>query len=239
MKHLSVIILVILSLFFNVSGQEKSEIKSEFSKKWDAMTYALSREDWKTAFDLATELRKVSVRNDKEKLEEKLRYMYLYAAAGSVLVKKMSYDQLEEVVKSEIGKEIIFPFRQVAASCQGPAFNIICADAKDKRSLMVAASNLDATTILAFEYLKFPENPRLEKYVNKYLSFGGKVTAIVPNPNRSNLVILRINAENVEVFAVNDVRSEQVATGQIQSGQLETTNSRFDKIVFNGFKNND
>ena len=57
---------------------------------------------------------------------------------------------------------------------------------------MVTAMNQAGTTILAFEYLQFKENFDFAKYDGKEIAIGGVAKSIVPNPNKSNLVILRI-----------------------------------------------
>lgn len=214
-------VLFLLVLTIQAGTVSAQELSKGSEAVWDDMLKALSTEDWDTAFKDASKLRENLPANDTKKLTEKLRYMYLYSAAGRVLSGSMSYDELDKIVKTEVGKQIIFPFRPVTDDCQ-TAFNFICADHFKDKKLMVTASNRTATTILAFEYLTFRQDPGLRKYVGRYISLSGKVTAITPNPNRSNLIILRIYVEDALVFHVLDEEKESVAaiTAPIRLGPV-------------------
>ena len=101
--------------------------------------------------------------------------MYLYAAAGKVSVKKMSYDSLEKIAKRIIGKKILFPFRPIAAQCTGNEFNFICPSTQAKRKVTTVASNKAMTSILAFEYTQLKEDFNFEKHVGEPAAIGGVV----------------------------------------------------------------
>ncbi|HJP91265.1 MAG TPA: hypothetical protein VJ875_04870 [Pyrinomonadaceae bacterium] len=96
------------------------------------------------------------MKQDDERLP-RLRYIYLYAAAGNVSAGVMSFEELERVVKGFSGKEIVLPFRSIKMDCHGD-FNFICATEGSKDRLIVAATNKAGTTIHAFEYVQLKEN---------------------------------------------------------------------------------
>lgn len=206
--------IVLVAAFFlfplNLIAQQ-ADLSGDKAKEWDSMIQAVSTENWDTAFTAASRLLERTKTEDKEKRLAKTRYIYLFSAAGRVANKTMSYDELAAAVKPFIGKEIAIPFREVTDNCPG-ALNFICATGSDKRSLLVAATNKTGTTILSFEYLKFKSDPQLSKYVGKMLAFLGTVTAIEPNSNRSNLIILRIYADNVSIFSVWDKSEELISS---------------------------
>jgi hypothetical protein len=168
---------------------------------WKSLLTALSTEDWDTAHQLSKTLLDEIKNEDNEKNLARLRYMFLYSAAGRVLAGKMTYDELEAAVKPFVGKELVVPFRTVREQCGGRNLNLICADNPDKKSLLVPATNQKGTTILIFEYYKFKGNPKLPSLVGSQASLSGTVSSIQPNPNRSNLIIVRVYLADAKVFA--------------------------------------
>ncbi len=176
--------------------------------QWKSLLKALSTEDWDSAYRLSGTLLEQTKTENSEKELAKLRYMFLYSAAGRVLAGKMTYDELEKVVKPFVGTEVVLPFRTVLAQCGiGNNLNFICADNKDKKSLLVPATNQKGTTILIFEYYKFKDDPKLAGLAGSDVSLYGTITSIVPNPNRSDLIILRIYVEDAKVFTTQDKRN--------------------------------
>jgi|ERR1043166_1361247 hypothetical protein len=173
---------------------------SSTEEQWNSLLIALSTEDWDSAYRLSGSLIERIKTDNSDKDLAKIRYMFLYSGAGRVLAGKMTYDELEKVVKPFVGTELVIPFRTVRETCGGSNLNSICADNKDKKSLLVPATNKAGTTILAFEYYKFKDDPKLSRSVGSAVSFSGIVTAIQPNPNRSNLIILRIYLDDAKIF---------------------------------------
>jgi hypothetical protein len=190
MKQSILILLFICFTVFSVPAQKTKSSDEITDKQWQDLFIALGKENWDTAFDLSTKYLKQIKDNDEAKSVGNLRYMALYSAAGKVFEGKMSYDKLEEFVKGFVGKKLIFPYRQIAVNRKG--FNFISPSSEAKNKAMVTASNQAGTTILAFEYLEFKDNFDFVKHDGEEIAIGGIAKSIVPNPNKSNLVILRI-----------------------------------------------
>jgi hypothetical protein len=197
----SLVIILLATVYF---AQKPDNTRKEDTQTWNSMVNALDKEDWSEAFRFSTSLLEQIKTEDKDKRLARLRYIHLYAAAGKVLDRKMSYDDLETLVKPFVGKEIVFPYRPVTEDCSRGSLNFICSKSDNKKSLLVPGTNKNGTTILVFEYYKFKDDPKLSRYVGKSIAFSGKVTSIVPNPNRSNLIILRIYVDDATVFEVFD-----------------------------------
>jgi hypothetical protein len=103
----------------------------------------------------------------------------------------MSYEELEKIVNNFVGKKIVFPFRRIAIKCRGE-FNYICASDDAKNKTITAATNKKGTSIFAFEYVQLKEDFDFDKHKGETAAIGGVVKSIVPNPNKSTIVILRI-----------------------------------------------
>jgi len=193
------ILVAMVACLFNIPVLAQKP--SSMDAQWKSLLKALSNEDWDPAYRLSKSLLEQTKKDDSEKELAKLRYIFLYSAAGRVLARTMTYDELEEVVKPFVGTELVLPFRTVVAKCGGRNLNFICADNEDKKSLLVPATNRTGTTILAFEYYKFKDDPKLGEAAGSTVSLSGIVTSIQPNPNRSDLIILRIYMEDAKIFA--------------------------------------
>jgi len=190
MKQIILILLFCCLTAISVSAQNAKTADEITDKQWQDLFSALQTENWNTAFDLSTKYLKQLKDDDEAKSIGNLRYMALYSAAGKVFDGKMSFDRLEEFVKGFVGKKIVFPRRQISVKCKG--FNFLCPSKETKNKAMVTAMNQAGTTILAFEYLQFKENFDFAKYDGKEVAVGGVAKSIIPNPNKTNIVILRI-----------------------------------------------
>lgn len=186
MKHL---IVVILFLCAGCSAALAQTPPAEVStKQWQDVLVAVSGEQWDKAFQLASQY-KEQMKPGDERLP-RLRYIYLYAAAGRVAAGVMSFDEMDGLLKDFVGKEIALPYRPIAVECHGD-LNYICAQSsKDK--LVVAAANKSGTTIHAFEYVQLKEEFDAASYRDQYASITGVVEAIKLNPNKSRFLVMRI-----------------------------------------------
>lgn len=172
------------------SAQTKTSLELS-DKQWQDLFAALNAEDWNTAFDLSDKYLKLLKDTDEADSVAKLRYMYLYAAAGKVSAGNMSYEELEQNVKNFVGKKIVFHYRQIADKCQGK-FNLICASDDAMNKAVTAATNRKGTSIFAFEYVQLKEDFDFAKHKGEIATIGGIVKSIEPNPNKSKLLIMRI-----------------------------------------------
>lgn len=196
---------IILTLFLlgfttiSVSAQQAKTSDELTSRQWQDLITSLKNENWTSAFDLSTEYLKLLKDNDEAKSIANLRYMYLYSAAGKVFEGSMSYEELEKKVKDFVGKKIAFPYRRIAVKCRGE-FNFICASDDAKNKAVTAAANKKGTSIFAFEYVQFSEDFDLDKHKGETAAIGGIVKSIVPNPNKSTIVILRIYVSDAYIL---------------------------------------
>jgi hypothetical protein len=190
MRRVFLISLILCLTVISVSAQTKTAAALS-EKQWQDLFTALNNEDWDTAFALSDKYLKLLKDNDEAESIAHLRYTYLYSAAGKVSAGRMSYEELEKSVKNFVGKKLMFPFRQIAVKCRGE-FNYICASDDAKNKAVTAATNRGGTSIFAFEYVQLKEDFDFEKHKGEAAAIGGVVKSIVPNPNKSTIVILRI-----------------------------------------------
>lgn len=158
-------------------------------EQWRGVLAAVSNEDWAATVELSSKYLK-QLKEDDRRLP-RLRYIYLYAAAGKVSEGGMSYDELEKSLKDFIGKEVVLPYRPIAQHCRGD-LNFICPSEGGKDKLVVAATNKAGTTLHAFEYVQLKEAFDLASHDGEEASISGTIDSIQPNPNRSRLLIMRI-----------------------------------------------
>ena len=167
-------------------------------KQWGDLITALEKEDWITAEKLSWSYLALAKTDDEARTPARLRYMYLYSAAGKVAAGKMSYASLQKRIKDFDGKEIVFPYRPVSNECHGSDSNTIC-KGQDSTRLLVMGTNRDYSTIHDFEYIKLKEPFDFEKNHGKQAAIVGHVDSITSNPNRSLALILRIYVSDAYV----------------------------------------
>jgi len=165
--------------------------------QWEALLKAVGGEDWNQGFDLVEKYMKETKEGDVRL--PKLRYVLLFTAAGKVSEGKMSYDRLSEITKDMVGKEIIFPYRQIDTDPKPGDLNFILQPKDANRDLFVAATNKAGTTIHDFEYIKLKDDFKVEGHDGQYASIFGVIDAIKPNPNKSLAIVLRIYISNGSV----------------------------------------
>jgi hypothetical protein len=154
---------------------------------------AVSNEDWGAAVALSSKLQEQMRDDDKRLL--RLRYIYLYAAAGMVTDGKMEFDEFAKSAKKFVGKEVAVPYRPITLECRG-AMNFICPSNGKPDRTMVAASNKTGTSILAFEYTQLKQPFDFARHEDQAASIFGTIDAIVPNPNKSRFLVMRLYITN-------------------------------------------
>ena len=178
------------------SPQQPKPSSTVTDDEFQKLLVAVSNEDWDTAAGLSSKyLRQMKI--DDERLP-RLRYIYLYSAAGRVSEGRMEFDDLATSAKEFIGKSVVLPYRPITLECRG-ALNFICPskDAKDK--LVVAATNKTGTTILAFEYVQLKEPFDFASHEDEEASIIGYIQAIVPNPNKSRAIVMRFYISDASI----------------------------------------
>jgi len=165
--------------------------------QWEALLTAAGDEDWNQGFDLAEKYLK-ELKEDDERLP-RLRYIFLYSAAGKVSEGKLSYDRLPAITKDLIGKNIVLPYRQIVTHPKPGDLNFIVKSKDANGQLFVAATNKTGTTVYDFEYIKLKDGFNWEGHDDQYASISGVIDAIKPNPNKSAALVLRIYISNGSV----------------------------------------
>lgn len=184
------VVIFLLSSVYPLALAQGTKVPTDVSEKqWQDVLVAVSNEDWDNAFQLASTYIK-QMKTSDERLP-RLRYIYLYAAAGRVSAGIMSFDDLEPLVKDLNGKEIVLPYRRIAVNCHGD-FNFICGKESTKDELVVAASDKSGTTIHSFEYVQLKEKFDAVSHQGEIASIGGIIDAIKLNPNKSRFLVMRI-----------------------------------------------
>jgi hypothetical protein len=105
------------------SSQQSKPSSTVTGDEFQKVLIAVSNEDWDTAAGLSAKYLK-QMKIDDERLP-RLRYIYLYSAAGKVSEGKMEFDDLAQSAKEFVGKSVALPYRPITFECRG-ALNFIC-----------------------------------------------------------------------------------------------------------------
>ena len=187
MKQIILLFLAVTLVW--ASPQQPKPSADVTADEFQKVLEAVSNEDWDTTVELSSKyLKQMKTDDDRVPL---LRYIYIYAAAGKVSEGRMEFDQLARSTKEFVGKSVALPYRPITLECQG-ALNFICPSRDTKGKLSVAATNKTGTTILAFEYAQLKQPFDLASHVNEAASISGQIEAIVPNPNKSRAIVMRL-----------------------------------------------
>ena len=199
MKGLILTIFFLLFLASFAFAQSPEQTSTLTDEQWTPIYQALETEDFDTAEKLTSKYLDEVKPQDGNNTLGRLRFMYLYSAAGRIGAGKMTYDDLEKRTKGMAGKEIVFPGRFLQVKCQPPAhFNAVC-KSDGPHDAMVTSTNRAATTIHSFEYIKLKEKFDWAKNDGKVASISGTIESIAPNPNRSKLLIMRIYVTDASI----------------------------------------
>jgi len=185
--------LILVVCFVPVFAQQQTPAPTVTDEDYQKVIVAVSNEDWDTAVALSSKFIKLLKDDDKRLL--RLRYIYLYAAAGKVTDGRMEFDQLESLAKELVGKQVVLPNRPITLECRG-AMNFICPSDNKNNRVMIAASNKTGTSILAFEYVQLTEPFDFAHHEDEAASITGTIDAIVPNPNKSRAIVMRLFITN-------------------------------------------
>ena len=176
-----------------VFAQQPSPAPTVTDDDFQKVLVAVSNQDWDNAVALSSKFLKQMKDDDKRLL--RLRYIYLYASAGMVTDGKMEFDDFAKSTKEFVGKQVECPYRPITLQCRG-AFNFICPSNEKQDRATVAASNKTGTSILAFEYTQLKEPFDFAHHEDEAASIHGTIDAIVPNPNKSRFLVMRLFITN-------------------------------------------
>lgn len=207
-----------------VSVQNVADAGKLSDNQWNTLFTALDRESWKDAFDLSSKYLDELKNDDKASSIENLRYILIYSAAGSVATRQLSYDELEKQLPKVVGKKIATPFHPLGINCRPTMFNYICKVNEGEYDVSITTTNKQATSILAFEYIKLAKKFDIPRHQEELASVIGTVDKIVTNPNRSTIVILRIFTKDAEIVLRSEVDSSRKIA--LASDQYERSKSK-------------
>ena len=192
MKRIACYIILAAS-FATAIAQQPNATPTVSDDDFQKVLVAVSNEDWDNAVALSSKFLKQMKADDKR--IPRLRYIYLYAAAGKVTNGKMEFDDFAQSAKEFVGKEVELPFRPIKLECRG-GMNFICPSNDKPDRVMVAATNKTGTSILAFEYVQLKEPFDFAHHEGDKASISGRIDAIVPNPNKSRFLVMRLFIED-------------------------------------------
>ena len=188
------------------AAQQASPVVSD--DDFQKVLVAVSSEDWDTAVDLSKKYLK-QMKADDERLP-RLRYIYLYSAAGKVSEGRMEFDELTKSTKEFVGKNLVLPFRPITLDCPR-AMNFICPSKESKDRVFIAASNRTGTTILAFEYVQLKEPFDFASHEGEAASIVGDIQSIQPNPNKSRAIVMRLYISNAVIKLKEEAPKQRIS----------------------------
>jgi hypothetical protein len=200
--------IILVACFLTAFAQQPKPASTVTDDDFQKVLVAVSNEDWDAAVALSSKFLKQMKDDDKRLV--RLRYIYLYAAAGMVTNGKMEFDHFAKSTKDFVGKEVECPYRPITLECRG-AFNFICPSNEKQDRATVAASNKTGTSILAFEYTQLKEPFDFAHHQDEAASIYGTIDAIVPNPNKSRFLVMRLFITN-GIINLKDKPPKQIST---------------------------
>jgi hypothetical protein len=103
-------------------GQQSKRPISE--QEWERVYSALEGEDWSKAAELSDSYLRKFKQEDEQKSMARLRYILIFASAGKVSERKMSYEELGKVLADSVGKDIKLPGLRFSTK-QPPPMNVM------------------------------------------------------------------------------------------------------------------
>lgn len=156
--------------------------------QWKEMLSAVGKEDWKPAFALSSKFM-TEMKPDDERMP-RLRYIYLFTAAGKVSEGQMSFEELTKLTKPLVGQSIVLPYRTCTRKAEGKLNFITQSEEKDH--LFIAATNQSGTTVHDFEYITLKEKTDIATHDEQQAAISGTIKSIAPNPNKSAAIVMRL-----------------------------------------------
>ncbi|HEX6189391.1 MAG TPA: hypothetical protein VFZ40_15025 [Pyrinomonadaceae bacterium] len=174
-------------------AQEASNQNELTEKNWNDLFAALDEDQWVTAADAATKYLKQLKEEDKDHSLARLRYILIFASAGKVTQRQMTYPELDKVLTDLLGKDIMTPFRRIDPCEGGPGrLGALCVR---ETKASGSATNRAGTYIHAFEYAELEKPFDAGKHKDKYGAVRGLFRGYQLNPNKSTLWIMRLYVE--------------------------------------------
>lgn len=120
MRRNLLVAIFFLLLATSALAQESSNQNELTEKNWNDLFAALDGDQWIVAADSATKYLKQLKAEDKDHSLARLRYILIFASAGKVTQRQMTYPELDKVLTDLLGKDIMTPFRRLDPCEGGP-----------------------------------------------------------------------------------------------------------------------
>lgn len=160
----------------------------------------LVSEDYKGAFEKSSELLKKTSETDDSDMKAQVSYMNIFSSAGMVSLDLMTYDDFEKNTKKFIGKRLKMSGHPCLAADDKAMNSFQFTEDENKgQQGFTMTTNKAKTSILLFEYYKFPEYKKPENYVGNVVRCGGILESFEISPTRSKIWIGRIHLTNSTV----------------------------------------
>ncbi len=167
---------------------------------WDILASALTTEDWNKSAVLAAQyLENLPVDNDKKQLAQ-LRYIYIYALTGKILdynaqanalESEKTWNELDRIMATFIGKEFLMPARRFVENCD-KLLNVICRVKDTPNAFRTTATNIEGNAIHSFDYVVFDQNVDIREFNEKPTFLGGILRNADYNEDKSKPWIVRL-----------------------------------------------
>jgi hypothetical protein len=159
----------------------------------------LMKEDYKGAFETSAKLLGKTTDADDSDMKAQVSYMNIYSAAGMVTLDQMSYEDFEKNTKKFIGKRLKMSGHPCLAAEEKAMNSFQFVDKDGKQEGMTMTTNKNKTSILLFEYYKFPEAKNPGDYIGKTVRCGGILESFEISPTKSKIWIGRIHLTNCTI----------------------------------------
>lgn len=167
---------------------------------WNALVKSLDAEDWNKSAALAAQyLENLETDNDKKQLAQ-LRYIYIYSLTGKILdynaqsntlEAEKTWDELDRILATFIGKEFLLPPRRFVEDCD-KKLNIICQVKDTPNAFRTTATNREGNAIHSFDYVVFDQAVDIKEFDEKPTFLGGILRKAEYNEDKSKPWVLRL-----------------------------------------------
>lgn len=167
---------------------------------WNALVKSLDAEDWNKSAALAAQyLENLETDNDKKQLAQ-LRYIYIYSLTGKILdynaqsnaiETEKTWDELDRIMATFIGKEFLLPPRRFVEDCD-KKLNIICQVKDTPNAFRTTATNREGNAIHSFDYVVFDQAVDIKEFDEKPTFLGGILRKAEYNEDKSKPWVLRL-----------------------------------------------
>ncbi|MEI6311947.1 MAG: hypothetical protein WCP57_06795 [Bacteroidota bacterium] len=190
MKHF------LISLFFCLTiVYAKAQYLS--AEQFMELIPSLEKEDWKSVFEQSSKLLK-SAPNDTSEFHARIIYINIFAAAGMVSEKKMTYPAITKLLNTYIGQKLIMAYHPY--SNEAPLGHTSLKSNDTINEAFTSACNNQGTSIFCFEKCAITDKINLSEFKeNELIQCSGILTNVETNPNKSTIWVVRLYIDKASI----------------------------------------